>query len=121
MKLPKKLMILGQEFKIKEKPQKEIEKMLGQGTFGAMNYSDKLILIASDANELDKLLIFLHECGHAITHVNGLNQVMSPELQEVMVESFANGAIEIMKQLAKPVRRKKQSKYGSRKKQRGAA
>lgn len=94
-------------------PQNKIAEMLGQGTFGAMNYSERAILISNDVNDIDKQLITLHEVCHAISFVCGLSQTMPPETQEVMAESFANGFIEVMNQLAKVNKKKKKSKNES--------
>lgn len=120
MNLPKSITILGQEFSIELKPQKEIEKEIGAGTFGAVNYSDRRILISNDVNEIDFQIIAFHEFLHALQFVSGVSQTIGPDLQEVISESFANGIIEILKQLYKPRAKKKQSNNGSRKRQRGA-
>lgn len=86
MTLPKNVNIFGLKFKIKVVPL--------NGILGLCDRITNTIYIEASQSEKDKLHTLLHEVGHAVFGRVGLVQGISPELEEVIVESMATAIIE---------------------------
>tara|TARA_R110002096_G_scaffold400805_2_gene597530 strand:+ start:176 stop:502 length:327 start_codon:yes stop_codon:yes gene_type:complete len=71
---------------IKGRTYKVIVDTLSPGIAGLCDPINKVIYIDSEVNLMDTLL---HEIGHAYIHEVALDQVMTPEIQEIVVENFA--------------------------------
>lgn len=80
----KKANILGDEYKIKLR--KKLKSIDGHEILGCVDFETKEIKVVNDEKVM---LHLLHECNHAILERAGLNQALSPELQEVICEVFA--------------------------------
>lgn len=90
MKIPKSVTILGRKFTVKVVTKEYIEKEIGLGTMGGMNYTKKLILISNNMSKEDMYITYLHEICHVGMYVVGLNQVIASEIQELLCETLAN-------------------------------
>lgn len=96
MKIPKSLNILGMKVKIVFK---DLE---GTGACGAFSSEQKTIYLCKSlkSNHDELIRCLLHECGHAIIYRSGVFCTGIPEcLEEVIVETFANGLYEAMGEL----------------------
>lgn len=104
MKLPKKINILGVEYKVikprhiheditKRRPEDEI--------IGLSNPSQRSISVSTNPKVCDDLKeqTFFHECTHAILYDSGLDELISPENEETFAQIFGNAMHQIYKQL----------------------
>jgi Zn-dependent peptidase ImmA (M78 family) len=86
---PKQVKILGRKFKIKYVTVEAIAKKHGLAAVGLMDWEKKEIFISKALNEHDTLLTLVHEFVHVSHYVTGLNQVIAPEIQELLCETTA--------------------------------
>ena len=80
--IPKKVMILGEPWKIviKDIP----------GYEGLCDREEKVIYLDPSLSEANMIQTYLHEIFHAIWHRVSLNQTnIDPNLQEIIVDNFA--------------------------------
>ena len=86
MTLPKTLNIFGVKFKIKLATL--------DGYLGMCDRRTNIIWIEKNQTDKEKLHTLIHEVGHAVYGRVGLTQAVSPEVEEILVESFATALIE---------------------------
>ena len=97
MKIPKSVVVLGRRFTVKVVSREYIEKEIGIGVMGGMNYSRKLILISNNMSKEDMLVTYFHELCHAGMYVAGLNQIIDPSVQEILCETLGNTFYDVIK------------------------
>lgn len=92
MKLPKKISVLGQEYKIKQ-VKGLMEKENIEGSCSSHEY-----LISVDASLKGLVLrrVLYHEIGHAYCYESGLHEIMSHQALEMFCQTFS-GLIESLK------------------------
>lgn len=90
MKIPKSVTILGRKFTVKVVSKEYIEKEIGPGVMGGMNYTKKSILVSNNMSREDMYITYLHEICHVGMYVAGLNQVIPSDIQELLCETLAN-------------------------------
>ena len=76
----KTLMVFGKKIRVKETT-------LDEATMGLYKHSQSEIQIKKDSEDMMHTLI--HELGHAICCRGSLQQAISPELEEILVDQFA--------------------------------
>ena len=86
MGLPTQVIIFGQKFKIKETS-------LG-GVYGICDRASKTIYLEINQDPKEKLHTLIHEIGHAVFGRISLVQGVSPELEEVIVDTIATALVE---------------------------
>ncbi len=88
-RLPKTLSIHGKTIPVK------LHKGLSeQNIAGVYRYVENDILIESRMNMHDKLETLLHEAGHALINRVSINQVISSDTEEIIVDNFAKMIME---------------------------
>lgn len=99
----KSVKILGKSIKIKRANREKIQELTGVLAYGCYDPVKRTIYIETESQK-EKLFqetILHHEIAHAIMSIAGLDQVIAPELQEIICESFANAYLEIIPQLTR--------------------
>lgn len=87
MRIPKKVYILGQEYKVIEIPNPVAN---GEVVAGYYRHASLEIVINKNQSKDDKTHTLLHELGHALFIRCGLMQAnISSEIEEIIVENFA--------------------------------
>jgi hypothetical protein len=92
-----KVNVLGRSFKVKFVTAETLLKRVGFNAIGVMDWEKREILIFKDLNERERLLCLYHEMVHASHYVSGLNQIIAPELQEILCETTASLVEDIMR------------------------
>lgn len=90
MKIPSKVNILGRNIKVVRQTSVEIQKEMGFKADGYLDWDKKTIFICKDLTPYEALITFYHETSHVAHYVVGLNQVLAPEMQEIISEVTAN-------------------------------
>jgi Zn-dependent peptidase ImmA (M78 family) len=101
VRIPKRVNLLGRIFLVKIVSTQVIYDKMGTPVWGLMDWMEKTIYICSELNEHEQILTLFHECTHAVHYIYGLNQVISPELQEILCESTANMIEDLLPQIKK--------------------
>jgi Zn-dependent peptidase ImmA (M78 family) len=103
MKIPKKINILGNTWKIKIQSNDPYADMFGKDRFwmGYCDSKNQLIYINNSDEMTDevKFNAFFHELTHAICFEAGLNRVCDDDMNEVIAQTIGNGFHKIFKQL----------------------
>jgi hypothetical protein len=101
LKLPKKVTILGKEFKFIPKTSEQLEEYADKDeTIAAIIvFSDMEILYDRSASTSEVLLSLFHETSHVAQMVSGLDQVIDKKLQEVIAESHSHAYTDLIKSL----------------------
>jgi len=87
---PVKVNVLGRSFKVKYVTAEILLKRSGFSAVGLMDWEKREILIFKDLNERERRLCLYHEMAHVVHYVTGLNQIIAPELQEILCETTAS-------------------------------
>lgn len=95
--MPKTIDIYGRKIPIKYISKTELEKYIA-GAEGIWDTYTQAIYINKEAPRNIQLYYIYHEIGHAIKTFVGLDQILPPELQEIIVQSFATGIQDIIRQ-----------------------
>lgn len=95
--LPRKVTIMGREIPIKYISKTKLNDMI-QNAEGIWDSYDRCIYISKDAPRNIQLYYIYHEIGHALKNFTGLDQVIPPEIQEIIVQSFATLIEDVLKQ-----------------------
>lgn len=82
--------ILGRSFRVKFVTLETLFKRSGQSAIGCLDWEKREILICKDLNERETALCLYHELTHAVHYATGLNQIISPEIQEILCETTAS-------------------------------
>lgn len=110
MKLPTELEVMGRVIPIKYIHKDDLNQMI-TGAEGIWDTYTRTIYINHEAPIEVKFYYSFHEAGHAVMTFTGLDQVIAPELQEIIVQTFATLIEDILKQSnkfkVKRTRRKK--------------
>lgn len=102
MKIPKKVSILGRSFDVfNDLTREQMAKAVNDGScpYGAMNFSERKILVMKHLNKDEQFVTFLHEINHAILFITGANQTMTPREIEIDCETKANGFFDAFVQM----------------------
>lgn len=83
MRLPKSVIIFGEEYKI------EMSSDLEEATEGITHFDDKLIQLNTNLPKDKILRVLIHEMGHAMFFRNGFDQGIHVQMEEAVVQSFA--------------------------------
>lgn len=81
MILPKSVDVFGIKYKVKME--------VIEGLAGQCDRVNCILTINPELSEVEQFQTLLHEIGHAVFSRIGLIQAISPELEEVIVESLA--------------------------------
>jgi Zn-dependent peptidase ImmA (M78 family) len=96
--MPKSVCVLGDKIPIKVVSQEVMDQLLGQsGAIGLWASDLKTIFISKDSNKDERLYTLCHEIGHVLFTKVGLDQVLAPELQEILVQSYSTVIVDIIK------------------------
>ena len=104
MKVPSKITIAGQEWRIyleKEAPPRLVgrrHKLLAEGTQGFTEYATREIVLAHGLSQEQTEITLLHELLHAIYHASG-DRNLGAELEERIVEALDTHLHEVVIQL----------------------
>jgi ribosome-associated translation inhibitor RaiA len=105
--------VMGRKLPVKFVTKEELNQMI-QNAEGIWDTYERTIFISKDAPVKIQLYYCYHEAGHAVMTFTGLDQIIAPDLQEVIVQSFATLIEDLMRQAdkfkQKRTRRKKQTK-----------
>lgn len=93
-------MILGRKIPIKLLEKKELDKYITNAE-GIWDTYTRTIYICKTAPKAVQKYYLYHEIGHALKHFVGLDQVISPEVQEIIVQSYATLIEDIVSQRTK--------------------
>lgn len=99
-KLPKFVELMGRIIPIKLIAKKELDTMIN-GAEGIWDTYTRTIYINKEAPLIIQKYYVYHEMGHAMKTFTGLDQVILPELQEVIVQSYATLIEDVLKQTSK--------------------
>jgi hypothetical protein len=100
-KLPKSVTIFGRRIPIKNIPSKKIIELypeFTQSPLGLWDSSKRIIIINSDFPIEDQRYTLFHELGHCVKTFVGLDLILDPSLQEVIVQSFGTLIEDILNQ-----------------------
>ena len=86
----KTITILGRKYKLKHMSRDKLLKIHGTPVHGLHDAMIRTIYIETDSSEQFRLGVLRHECVHAALAVTGLDQVIPPEFQEILCETFAS-------------------------------
>jgi len=98
--MPNSVTIYGRNIPIKYISKKKLDQYI-TGAEGIWDTYTQTIYINREAPQNIQYYYIYHEIGHAIKTFVGLDQILPAELQEVIVQSFATGIQDIIKQKAK--------------------
>lgn len=98
--MPKSVVIFGRTIPIKYLSQKQIDKII-PGAFGVWDPEHYCIYMMKEQSRVSFFRTLRHEVGHAVKTITGLDQVLPPELQEIIVQTFAGLIEDVQKQAAK--------------------
>jgi len=94
MKIPNKINLLGETFKIRQVSKKDLVcSNCGEDALGILKWEEKTIYLACDDKEHKPLDLLLHELGHYWADYYGLGK------NEAWAEAFAKFINSIIKQL----------------------
>ena len=89
MKKISHITILGRKITVRLKTDEQLKRIMGYSVHGLYDHKSKTIYISSDQCDKEKRLTLLHESVHATQYIVGLNQVIPPEIQEIICETTA--------------------------------
>ena len=83
MKLPRKIKVLGQSWKI-------VTKSLDTDCFGLCSPGERTIYINADTHPCQHSATLLHEFVHAVFSVSGANNLFDERVEEMLCEVLAS-------------------------------
>lgn len=89
MRLPKKITVLGCPVRIVYIKSWDGHKDAHENLVGRLYPDTMTIYINSNFSPPVQKKFLIHELGHAVLSVCGADQTLSPEMQEVIVQSYA--------------------------------
>jgi len=95
--MPKHVTIFGRKIPIKLCSKEQLD-MIFKDAAGIWDPVTRTIYIDSSAPKKTQLYWLYHEMGHATKTFVGLDQILAPELQEIIVQSFATLIEDIVNQ-----------------------
>ena len=99
-KLPKSVTIFGRKIPVKNISSKNILKLypdFNQAPQGLWDSGNRVIIINSDFPIADQKYTLYHEISHCVNTFVGLDLILDPSLQEIIVQSFATAIEDILK------------------------
>jgi hypothetical protein len=85
------MLILGRRFKVKYVGRGTLDSLSGDSNATACtDFYSRTILIDKSLPKHEKRIALFHEATHCAQHITGLNQVTTPEMQEIWCETMAN-------------------------------
>lgn len=108
-----KVEILGRSFRIKYVSFSVVSERAGQTAVGCMDWEKREILICKDLSERERVLTLYHEFTHVVHYATGLNQIITPEIQEILCETTASLIEDVciaMEKIEKSAKRRKKLK-----------
>lgn len=103
--MPKYVFIFGRKIPIKYLSPAEMLKLYpnphNSAPAGLWDSPSRTIYLNSDYPRKDQTYTLFHEMGHAVKSFVGLDQLLQPELQEIIVQTFATLIEDVLKQAHK--------------------
>ena len=98
--LPRKIDILGDTIQIKQVDDATMDKFNGKAdeTLGLAMLLDSMIAIRKTCPEKSKKPILAHEIFHFALYQSGISQSISPEIEEVLCQTFSKLYFQLRKQ-----------------------
>lgn len=96
-KLPKHVAVMGRLIPIKYIKKAQLNAMI-QNAEGIWDTYERTIFINTEAPRDIQLYYIYHEMGHALKTMVGLDQIIQPEIQEIIVQSYATLIEDVLKQ-----------------------
>lgn len=97
MKLPKHLYVFGEKYTLKQ-----IEGLSAHGIAGQCHKVNKTIIVDSKLKGAELQETILHELFHAVVSEVSIDQTLSHELEEVIVDTFAKAVCKNFNIRSKP-------------------
>jgi Zn-dependent peptidase ImmA (M78 family) len=98
--MPTFVTVFGRKIPIKYIPKKVLDTYI-QNAEGVWDTYTRTIYICKTAPKNIQQYYIYHEAGHAILHFTGLDQCLSPDIQEIICQSYATGLEDMMSQRSK--------------------
>ena len=93
MEIPKKISLFSKTYKVKQVSKHELTcKTCDEECIGKWDPENNTIYVATDDNETEPQIIFLHELGHIFAYRYGLGK------NEIIAEAFAQYVNDILEQ-----------------------
>ena len=93
--IPRSFKLFGHKYKVKK-----IKKLVhpdGEVVAGYINKQKRIVYINSSLDKETQLISFFHEMFHAVFGEVSLDQAISNELEEIVVDSHAKAVVEFFK------------------------
>lgn len=100
-KLPKSVTVFGREIPIHNLSSDKIRELypdFPQAPLGLWDSSRRVIIINKEFPLIDQAYTLKHEMGHAMMTFIGLDLIIDPSLQEVLVQSMATLMEDVLNQ-----------------------
>lgn len=94
MRIPKSVVIKGQEWTIEYKWNLRDD---GALVDGLCVYSERKIIIRRELSKEEKPMVFLHEINHAILFESHVEPLLSRDVEEVICDSMAKVYLDLFK------------------------
>lgn len=93
MQLPSKVNVHGHWYRVLVVPERKVP----EGGIGYCEWPSRLIHVASELSDYEKLVTFLHEVRHAWQFETGFaHQILDEQAMEIDAESFASLALSVL-------------------------
>jgi Zn-dependent peptidase ImmA (M78 family) len=100
--MSKSVVVLGEKIPVKVVTQAKMNEILPNYHAMGIWASDlKTIFLSKELNKEEALYTMCHEIGHVLFTKTGIDQVLAPELQEIIVQSYATVIVDIIKKRTK--------------------
>jgi hypothetical protein len=97
--MPKYVTIFGRKIPVKLASREELDSLFKDAA-GIWDPTTRIIYIDKSAPKETQLYWLYHEMGHATKTFVGLDQILPPELQEIICQSYATLIEDVLKQKA---------------------
>ena len=100
--MSKSIVILGDKIPVRVISQEKMNEILPNYHAMGIWASDlRTIFLSKELNKDETLYTLCHEIGHVLFTKTGIDQVIAPELQEIIVQSYATVLVDIIKKRTK--------------------
>ena len=107
--IPKSITILGREYTIEMKTRDQLcELSKVEGAVASVENGTQTILLWDE--DTDYFGTLVHEIMHVVQYVTGIDQIICPQIQEILCESTSNGVKDLIKSLHPPKKSTKRKK-----------
>lgn len=86
--MPTFVIVYGRKIPVKYVTKKKLDEMI-IGAEGIWDSYERTIYICKSAPKNIQMYYIYHEIGHAVMNFTGLDQIIPPEIQEVVCQSYA--------------------------------